>query len=119
MDIVIFFGFLFFSSILAFFYFMKDIIYLGVLSSVIIIFIGIILAANGSIEQSFCFSEIDSEVLDTINNITDYTYVTTCHTETLNLSRDFLNALGLTMMFIGGGMVVSFGYDVWKKEGYR
>ena len=114
MDIAIFFGLLFFSFFLAYFYFAKSIIYLGVLSAVIIMFIGIILAATGDLEQNFCFSNINTETIT--GNITEYTYNTACHTEALALSRDFINAMGLIMMFIGAGMVVSFAYDLNRKQ---
>lgn len=114
MDIAIFFGLLFFSFFLAYFYFAKSIIYLGVLSAVIIMFIGIILAASGNLDQNFCFSNLVNE--NVTGNVTDYTYATVCHAEPLSLSRDFINAMGLIMMFIGAGMVVSFSYDLNRKQ---
>jgi hypothetical protein len=114
MDIAIFFGLLFFSFFLAYFYFAKSIIYLGVLSAVIIMFIGIMLAATGNLEQNFCFSNIESE--NTTGAVTEYTYGTVCHAEPLSLSRDFINAMGLIMLFIGAGMVVSFSYDLNRKQ---
>lgn len=116
MEIILFF-LLFFSSIfLAYYYYAHKVIYLGVLAGIIIIFLGINLAATGNFESLSCFSNKVNET--TINaNLTQYDYTTSCHLETLSISRDFINAMGGIMMLIGAGMVIDFISTLRKDRG--
>jgi len=116
MEITLFF-LLFFSSLcLAYYYYAHQVIYLGVLSALIILLLGVTLAATGSLEQIYCFSDRVNETEDTADNFTTYGYSVSCHTETLTLSRDFINLLGALMMFIGAGMIIDFGITLKGKE---
>jgi len=106
MDILLFFGLFFFSLVLAIFYYAKGVIYLGVLSAMILLFLGIFLAATGNIDMTFCFSD---EVNATVTgNLTSYVYERSCYTETLVLSRNTINAIGIILMIIGGFMGLDF-----------
>lgn len=111
-----FFGFFFISIFLAYFFFAKAVVYLGVLSGIILIFLGITLAATGYVEQVTCFSNRVNETISQGGNYTEYGYTTSCHTESLPLSRDFINAIGTIMMFIGAGISVDSIYQVSKKR---
>lgn len=110
MDIAIFFGLLFFSFFLAYFYFARGVIYLGVFSALIILFLGIILSATGYIEMGYTFSDVANKT--TTGNITEFEYSRVYHAEPLALSRDMINAMGAIMMLIGMGMMMTFAYDV-------
>lgn len=121
MDIIVFTGLLFFSLVLSYLYFSRNVIYFGVLAAVIFIFIGASIAGNGSIDNDYCFSNRINQTIT--GNDTFYSYSTVCHSEALSVDRDFLNALGTILMLVGAGMVVSFGFDinaarkkVWQKQ---
>ena len=111
MDIAIIFGLLFFSLFLAYFYFSKDIIYFGVLGAIIMILVGANMAATGSIDQNYCFSDLTLKN-ESVINATTYKYTVTCKTSALSIDRDYMNGIGTILMLIGMGMGVSFGYDV-------
>lgn len=110
MDIVLFFGLLFFAFFLAFLYYSKTIVYFGVLSAMILLFLGINLAATGYIEKNYTFMNVNNETVD--GNTTEYTYSDVSHTQRLSLSREFINVVGILLMVIGGFMVADFGFNV-------
>lgn len=106
MEIILFFGLFALALGLAYFYFAKKVIYLGVLSGVIIVFLGVYLAATGNIESVYCFSDVTNETAE--GGVTSFIYNKNCHTEVLDVSRDMINAMGIIMMFLGAGMIVDF-----------
>ena len=110
MEITLFFGLLFFSFLLAYFYFSKSISYLGVLAGIITILLGITLAANGSIDSTFCFSNKTNQ--SQTGTVTVYSYDTLCHTESLPIGRDFINAMGLIMVVVGLGVILDFRFNI-------
>ena len=69
MDIMVFFGFVFFSCFLLYFYFKDGIVYLGALAGIIFMFLGISLAANGSLDMNFCIAFASVNLTNVTNNI--------------------------------------------------
>lgn len=114
MEITLFFGLFFISLVLSYIYFSKEVVYFGVFAAIIILLLGIYLAATGDMETTFCFSNKMNQTIT--GNETDFNYSTYCHTETLTMSREFINALGMIMMFIGGGMMVDFAYNINQRR---
>lgn len=110
MEVMVFFGLCFFSLFLAYLYFSKQVIYFGVFSAMILLFLGVILSATGNIERYYQFSNVANKTI--VGNTTEYIYNYESHVEELTLSRDFINAMGIIMMVIGGFMIADIAVNV-------
>jgi len=83
------------------------VVYMGIFAGIIMILLGIFLAANGSgIYLLNCFSETTSANIT--GNLTQTSYSVSCLNEVLPWDRNFINAFGIILMFVGAGVIVDF-----------
>ena len=111
MEIMLFFGLFFVSIFLTYLAFSRDVVYLGVLGAIMMLFLGIHLAAGSNIQQVNCFSNI-ATINTSVPNYSVYTYSGNCTTTTLPLDRNNINAIGFILILIVAGMIADMAFRV-------
>lgn len=119
MELTLFFGWFFISLFLGYLYFSKEVIYFGTFAAIIMLVLGVFLAGTGDLDVMFCFSDKTNATTNFTSNITTNSYSVSCHTETLTFNRNYINIMGMIMMFMGGGMVMDIAFNMNERRNRR
>lgn len=113
MDISIIISFGVLALALSFLYLYKEYLPAAAISGILFIFLGLLVAGVGSVDQTDCFNQItlenytySNETLGTIDYITNTNEVT-CNVESLSIDENYQTAFGMILILFGLGVFLT------------